>query len=178
MSKQAVIECASADGFWHSSISLDDVLIRTSDSSQSVFIGTTSNALPAIQVSHGDVTVAGTLTATAYVGIPADAAGAYASNNIPAAMWSSNAVPDGKYASNAIVGAAPSILFSSNTAVSALGVATWSSNNVGVTSYWHTSNSTEYTLSNTSFGSSSNAGYPLQVAGDAGIRRLLIGRSM
>jgi len=127
-SKNAIVELAPNAGYWHSTLNTDDVLVRTTDSTQKVFIGTTSNAEPALTISGNNLMVAGTMTANSYSNLPADPAGSWASNQSGAGVYASNAVPQGTFASNAIVGAAGGITFSSNLAVDASAAALFGSN--------------------------------------------------
>ncbi len=127
-SKNAVLELAPNAAYWHSSLNQDDVLFRTTDSTQKIFLGTTSNAEPALTISGNNLLVSGTMTATSYSNLPPDSAGVFGSNQSGAGVWASNATPVAAWASNAIAGAAGGITFSSNLAVAASSAATYSSN--------------------------------------------------
>lgn len=65
-SKQSLIEQAAASSYFHTSAAQDDMIIRTSDPTQKIWIGGTSNYGLSVQgsnvVATGNFTVTGTLT--------------------------------------------------------------------------------------------------------------------
>lgn len=61
-SKLGLLQLAEYDGYVFSTACNDDVILRTTQSNQKIMFGTTSNALPALQIESNNIRIAATTT--------------------------------------------------------------------------------------------------------------------